>query len=90
MKKNAKASKNKVTVYSMPTCPYCRMAKDYLRDNGIEFNDVDVSANHEAAHEMISKSGHNGVPQIEINGKIIVGFDRPALERELKRLKTDL
>jgi glutaredoxin-like YruB-family protein len=76
--------KKKVKVYSTPTCPYCKMAKDFLKEKGVEFEDVDVSENHEAAHEMMKKSGQMGVPQIEINGKIIVGFDREALEKELK------
>jgi glutaredoxin-like YruB-family protein len=75
--------KKKVKVYSMPTCPYCKMAKEFLKSKGIEFEDVDVSENPEAAKEMIEKSGHTGVPQIEINGKIIIGFDRERLEKEL-------
>jgi len=75
--------KKRVKVYSMPTCPYCRMVKEFLRIKGIEFEDVDVSKDQEAAKEMIEKSGSNGVPQIEINGKIIVGFDKEAIEREL-------
>ena len=73
----------KVKVYSTPTCPYCKMVKDFLTESGVEFEDVDVSSNREAAHEMVEKSGQMGVPQIEINGKIIVGFDREAIEREL-------
>lgn len=76
-----------VKVYSTPTCPYCNMAKEFLRQKGIEFEDIDVSANNEAAQEMIKKSGHTGVPQIEINGKLIVGFDRDAIEREIENLK---
>jgi glutaredoxin-like YruB-family protein len=73
----------KVKVYSTPTCPYCDMVKDFLKDKGVEFEEVDVAADHEAAREMIQKSGQMGVPQIEVNGKIIVGFDRAALEKEL-------
>lgn len=75
--------KKKVKIYSTPTCPYCKMAKEYLKEKGVEFEDVDVSTDQEAAKEMIGKSGHTGVPQIEINGKIIIGFDREALEKEL-------
>ena len=73
----------KVKVYSTSTCPYCHMVKEFLKEKGVEFEDVDVSRNQEAAHEMIKKSGQMGVPQIEINGKIIVGFDKEAIEREL-------
>ena len=73
----------KIKVYSTPTCPYCRMVKDFLKEKDVEFDDIDVSQNHEAAHEMMSKSGQMGVPQIEINGKVIVGFDKAAIEKEL-------
>lgn len=84
-----KSVKNaKVTVYSTPTCPYCHMAKEFLNSKGVKFEDVDVSANHEAAEEMIKKSGFTGVPQIEIKGKIIVGFDKEELEKELKIYKS--
>lgn len=73
----------KVKVYSTPTCPYCRLAKNFLKEKGVDFEDVDVSADRKAAEEMIQKSGQMGVPQIEINEKIIVGFDKGAIEREL-------
>lgn len=72
-----------VKVYSTQTCPYCRMAKDFLRQNNIQFTDVDVSANQALAQEMVKKSGQMGVPQIEIDGNIIVGFDKPALKKAL-------
>lgn len=73
----------KVKVYSTPTCPYCRLAKNFLKEKGVDFEDVDVSVDRKAAEEMIQKSGQMGVPQIEINEKIIVGFDKGAIEREL-------
>lgn len=76
-------SKKRVKVYSTPTCPYCRMAKEFLRSKGVKFEDIDVSTNQNAAKEMMEKSGFNGVPQIEINGKMIVGFNKEAIEREL-------
>ena len=75
----------KVKIYSTPTCPYCRGAKQFLKDNNIDFEDIDVSSNQAAAEEMIQKSGQMGVPQIEINGKLIVGFDRDAIDRELQK-----
>lgn len=75
--------KGKVIVYSTPVCPYCHMVKDFLRGRGVEFEDVDVSRDSQRASEMISKSGQMGVPQVEMNGKVIVGFDRSAIEREL-------
>lgn len=72
-----------VTVYSTPTCPYCRMVKDYLTEKKVEFKDINVAEDREAGKYIIKKSGQMGVPQIEINGKIIVGFDRDALNKEL-------
>lgn len=74
----------KVTVYSTPTCPYCTFAKDYFRENGIPFNDVDVSSDRAAAQEMITKSGQMGVPVIDIEGEIIVGFQPQVFEQLLK------
>jgi glutaredoxin-like YruB-family protein len=74
---------SKIKVYSTPTCPYCHMLKEFLKGKKIEFEDIDVAADHDAAKVMIEKSGQMGVPQIEINGKIIVGFDKPAIEHEL-------
>ncbi|HJW97437.1 MAG TPA: glutaredoxin domain-containing protein [archaeon] len=73
----------KVKVYSTPTCPYCYMAKDFLKENGIAFEDINVAEDHAAAHEMIEKSGQMGVPVIDINGTIIVGFDREAVKKAL-------
>ena len=73
----------KVKVYSTPTCPYCKMVEEFLNEKGVEFEEVDVAADQEAAKEMVEKSGQMGVPQIEINGKIIVGFNKEAIEAEL-------
>ncbi len=74
-----------IKVYSTPTCPWCKKVKEYLKSKNIEFTDVDVSQNHDAVHEMVEKSGQMGVPQIEINGKMIVGFDQAALDEELSK-----
>lgn len=72
-----------VTVYSTPTCPYCHQAKDYFSKNGVEFKDVDVAADADAADEMVRKSGQMGVPVIVVpkdgGEEIIVGFDKPRL-----------
>ena len=72
-----------VIVYSTPTCPFCIRAKQYLKDNNITFEDIDVSENHEKAQEMIKKSGQMGVPVIDVDGKIIVGFDRDKINQAL-------
>jgi len=73
-----------IKVYSTQACPYCHMVKDFLRKNNVEFEDIDVSTNHEAANEMIEKSGQMGVPVTEIDGKIIVGYNVQALKEALK------
>ena len=75
---------NKVTVYGTPTCPYCIRAKEFLKDNNIEFEDIDLSKNPDKAEEVVQKSGQMGVPVLDIDGKIIVGFDKEAIRKELK------
>lgn len=72
-----------VKVFSTPSCPYCSMAKDFFDENNIEYEDIDVSANREGAREMIQKSGQTGVPVIEIDGNIVIGFDLPRIKRYL-------
>lgn len=72
-----------VTVYSTPTCPYCVMAKNYFLKNNVSFKDIDVSMDHASAKEMIEKSGQMGVPVIDIDGKIIVGFQPNVFEKLL-------
>ena len=72
----------KVTIYSTPTCVYCKMAKDFFKKNGIAYQEHDVSADMKAREEMVQKSNQLGVPVIDIDGKILVGFD----EEELKRV----
>lgn len=70
-----------VTVYSTSTCPWCIMAKNYLKSRNISFVDKNVSADRSAAEEMIRKSGQRGVPVIDINGKAIVGFNQAEIDR---------
>lgn len=74
----------KIKVYSTPTCPYCHLAKEFLKEMNIDFEDIDVSQNEEAAQEMIEKSGQMGVPVIDIDGEIIIGFNRAEIERILR------
>lgn len=69
-------AEKKVRVYSTPVCPWCHRAKDFLREHGIKFEDIDVSRDRKAGMEMVEKSGQMGVPVIEIDGEIVVGFDR--------------
>ena len=79
-----KEGKPKIVVYSTPTCPYCHMAKDFLRQNKIAFEEIDVSKDREKAKEMVDKSGQMGVPVIEVGSKLIIGFDKEALKKLLK------
>ena len=72
-----------VTVYSTPTCPYCVMLKSFFADNNIPYTEKDVSVDREAAAEMIQKSGQLGVPVVDIDGQIIVGFDRELMKKLL-------
>lgn len=65
-----------VKIYSTPTCPWCIRVKQFLKDNGILYQDLDVSTNQPAAEEMVQKSGQMGVPVLDIDGNIIVGFDK--------------
>lgn len=76
-----------IKVYTTKTCPWCVRVKEWLKERKARFEEVDVGMNQEAAKEMIKKSGQMGVPQVEINGKMIVGFDEAALEKELKKKK---
>lgn len=78
---------SKVIVYSTTTCPYCVMAKDWLKGKKVEFDDVNVGVNQDKAREMIQKSGQMGVPVIDVAGSIIIGFDRPKIEEALKKNK---
>jgi len=75
----------KVKVYSTLTCPWCIKAKEFFKEKGIEFEEVDVGANQEAAQEMMEKSGQMSVPVIDVNGKNIVGFDQAAIEEAMKK-----
>lgn len=68
-----------ITIYTTPTCIYCRMAKEFFRQNNISYKEIDVSMDEQKAREMIRKSGQMGVPVIEIDDKIIIGFNKPKI-----------
>lgn len=74
----------KIIVYSTNTCPYCVMAKQWLKEKKVDFEEVNVGLDQERAREMIKKSGQMGVPVIDIDGEVIIGFDRPKMENSLK------
>jgi glutaredoxin 3 len=73
-----------VIVYSTTTCPFCVMAKDWLKEKKVEFEDVNVGTDQKRAQEMIDKNRQMGVPVIDVDGEIIIGFDKPKLEEALK------
>jgi glutaredoxin-like YruB-family protein len=74
----------KVKIYTTPTCPWCRKTKEFFKENNVEYEEIDVTANQKAQKEMIDKSGQMGVPVIDIDGKIIVGYDIDKLKKALK------
>ena len=72
-----------VKVYSTSTCPYCLMLKNFLTEKGVMFENIDVGNNPQAAKEMTEKTGQMAVPVVDIDGKIMVGFDKEAISSEL-------
>lgn len=72
-----------VKIYSTPTCPWCIRTKQFLKENNITFEDIDVSGNQAAIEEMVRKSGQMGVPVLDIEGEIIVGFDKERIKSAL-------
>jgi glutaredoxin-like YruB-family protein len=72
-----------IKIYSTPMCPWCNVAKDFFTSLKIPFEEIDVSTDEKAAQLMIEKSGQMGVPVIEIDDKIVVGFNKPLLEEIL-------
>jgi glutaredoxin-like YruB-family protein len=73
-----------ITMYTTPSCSFCTKAKNFFRQNHIKFTEYDVARDQRRAEEMMRKSGQMGVPVIDINGKIIVGFNQPEVEKALK------
>lgn len=72
-----------VNVYSTQSCPYCTMVKNYLREKHVPYNDYDVGRDPGKAEEMVRKSRQMGVPVVEINGKVILGFNKSEIDRAL-------
>ena len=73
-----------VKVYSTITCPYCVTLKEFFKEHNIEFEDIDVSQDEKARDEMVEKSGQMGVPVVDINGEIVIGFDKEKISQLLK------
>ena len=73
----------KVRIFSTPTCPYCVALKEFLKENNIEFEDLNAAEDAAAREEMVKKSGQMGVPVSEIDGQIVVGFDKEKISELL-------
>ena len=83
--KSIKSGKSpKVKVYSTSTCPWCVKAKEFLKASNVDYEDINVSTDEKARNQMFEKSGQFGVPVIDVNGTIIVGYDKEALKKALK------
>lgn len=76
-----------IKIYTTQTCPYCVMAKDYFKQKGVQYEEIDVSSDEKAREEMINKSNQMGVPVLDIDGAIIVGFNRSEIDRVLGAAK---
>ena len=74
----------KVRVYSTATCPWCHTVKEFLKKHGVKFEDIDVGEDQEAAQEMVEKSGQMGVPVVEVDRQIIIGFDEGKIKKALE------
>ncbi len=72
-----------VKIYTTPTCVFCHAAREFLKEHGVDFQEFDVARDIKAREEMIQKSGQLGVPVVDIDGKIVIGFDRPRLSNLL-------
>jgi len=73
-----------VKIYTTNSCPFCHMAKDFLTENKVKFEEINLENNPKAAKEMIDKSGQTGVPVLDVNGKIIIGFNVESIKKALK------
>lgn len=74
---------NKVKVYSTSTCPWCVKTKEFLKANNVKYEEVNVGMDEKSRNEMFEKSGQFGVPVTDVNGTIIVGYDKEALKKAL-------
>ena len=73
-----------VKIYSTPTCVYCKTLKGYFKKNGVDFEDIDISKDEQQLQKMIKDSGQMGVPVVDIDGEVIIGFDKEKIDRLLK------
>ena len=74
----------KITVYTLPHCGHCKALKAFLSRKNIEFEDINVDENNEAAEEIIARTGQNEFPVIDIDGELVIGFDEKEMEEKIK------
>ncbi|MBD3274484.1 MAG: glutaredoxin [Candidatus Marinimicrobia bacterium] len=80
---NGNGQSQRVTVYTTQTCPYCDSVKRYLSSKNVSYSEIDISADEAAAQELVQRTGQQGVPQTEIDGKFVIGYDTNELDRLL-------
>ena len=78
-------SNPQIIVYSADWCAFCHAAKNYFDQKDVKYEERDVEADPQYATEAVSKSGQRGIPVIDIDGEIIVGFDRPRIDAALAK-----
>ncbi len=74
----------KVQIYTTPTCGFCKLTKQFFKENNVKYDEKDVTINQTWQDEMIKRSGQMGVPVIDIDGQLVIGFDRDKLAKLLK------
>jgi len=74
---------SKISIYTTPTCHYCKMAKEYFKSKNLQYEEYDVMKDIAKRQEMITRSGQMGVPVIDIDGKLVIGFDRSKIDQYL-------
>lgn len=74
---------HRVLVFTTPTCPWCTRVKQYLRQRNVKFREIDVSRDAAAARDLVRRTGQMGVPVVEIDGRPVVGFDKPKIDKLL-------
>lgn len=81
---SSRPAAHRVTVFTTPSCSWCTRVKAYLRHHAVDFREVDVSKDDKAAQRMVARSGQMGVPQLDIDGRMVVGFDKARIDQLLK------
>ena len=79
-----KTENSSVLIYTTTECPWCKKTKEFFKENNVKYTEKNVQEDEKARNEMLEKSGQLGVPVVDINGSIIVGFDKNALKQALK------